>query len=204
LLLVSTIPLNRARRAQRLTISPDHLLLAESNPAIHNLNVPASLTLTSLMCSRLVLSLHQHNTDVRRSIAGYGNSFVTSNPGPGNPSIARPSVVSLRTRARQPSRPGLDEYLATLGPTEQENEDDDGESRDSPTTALEEGSRESLSDKFRYTVQFDPTIAADPASNPPIPLPEVERLDEVIARRPPTRQGRRESIVSFVSAHSIV
>jgi len=154
------------------------------------------------MCSRLVLSLHQHNTDVRRSIAGYGNSFVTSNPSPN--SIARPSVVSLRTRARQPSRPGLEEYLAALGPTEHEQEDNDGESRDSPTTAMEEGSRESLNDKFRYTVQLDPTVAADPVSVPPDPTPEVERIDEMIARRPPTRQGRRESVVSFVSAHSIV
>jgi len=177
-------------------------LQTESNPAIHNLNIPASLTLTSLMCSRLVLSLHQHNTDVRRSIAGYGNSFVTSNPGPN--SVARPSIVSLRTRARQPSRPGLEEYLAALGPTEHEHEDDDGESRDSPTTAVEEGSRESLNDKFRYTVQFDPTVAADPVSVPPDPTPEVERIDEMIARRPPTRQGRRESVVSFVSADSIV
>ncbi|GAA6022796.1 hypothetical protein JCM11491_006409 [Sporobolomyces phaffii] len=133
---------------------------SQTSPAIKNLNIPASITLTSLMCSRLVLSLHQHNSDVRRSQAGYGGGtldHITSG-GPGPASLARPSQISYRTRPRTTSRSHLDDCVEAADDDNDDDDDDgvdaDGETTEGNTTAheAEAGSSDSVDDdKVRYS-----------------------------------------------------
>ncbi|GAA5990088.1 hypothetical protein JCM5350_001095 [Sporobolomyces pararoseus] len=195
------------------------LVVSQSSPALKNFNIPASLTLTSLMCSRLVLSLHQHNADVRRSMGGGGGTLdrITSNPGP---SVVRQSQISCRSNTRKPSRSRLDECTEEEEEAEGEGEGDDD--TDASATAREAESSESFNDKFKCTIQLEsiPSVGGEPvvvSSNLATPTkdstflsppstPRTPQMQETRSRSPTTvsTSRRRDSSVSFVFPEEIV
>ncbi|GAA5958202.1 hypothetical protein JCM3765_002846 [Sporobolomyces pararoseus] len=186
------------------------LVASQTSPALKNFNIPASLTLTSLMCSRLVLSLHQHNADVRRSLGGGAGTLerITSNPGP---SVVRQSQISCRSHTRKPSRSRLDDC------TEEEREEAEGEGDDdTDATTREAESSESFNDKFKCTVQLEstdplehvPSLARvkDSTLLSPPSTPRTSEMQETRSRSPTTvsTSRRRDSSVSFVFPEEVV
>ncbi|GAA6060134.1 hypothetical protein JCM10212_001431 [Sporobolomyces blumeae] len=162
---------------------------AQSNLAQKNYNVPAALTLTSLMASRLVLSLHQHNHDVRQSMLGAPPNTldrITSNP---RISTGRPSALVARSHARRESCIRLGEIDPGCSMQTRSTP------RGSPRPLDPSSSHESLTDKSGYgerneAAQKECPLAASPTRFVSV-LPRVDVEIDLEATKP-ERETRSE------------